>query len=95
MCSYVTDGTTAILIGCLPLVLPNKNPFSGNISHERLDFPEQIRSSQVGISADPHMESTVEIISLGCVYVARGRFGDRRCIQSRHSPLTLRLHIDE
>ena len=29
MFSYVTDGTVAILIGSLPLILPNKNPFSG------------------------------------------------------------------
>ncbi|CAF4234444.1 unnamed protein product, partial [Adineta steineri] len=25
--NYVTDGTTAILIGCIPLIFPNKNPF--------------------------------------------------------------------
>lgn len=29
MDSYVTDGTTAILIGCLPLILPQKNPLAG------------------------------------------------------------------
>ena len=29
--SYVTDGTVAILIGSLPLVLPDKNPFRGRI----------------------------------------------------------------
>jgi di/tricarboxylate transporter len=34
ICSYVTDGTAAILIGCLSLVLPNKNPFSGIIAYE-------------------------------------------------------------
>ncbi|CAF1207164.1 unnamed protein product [Adineta steineri] len=25
--NYVTDGTTAILIGCIPLIFPNRNPF--------------------------------------------------------------------
>lgn len=29
--SYVTDGTTAILIGCLCLILPDRNPFRGNL----------------------------------------------------------------
>jgi len=27
--SYVTDGTAALLIGSLPLILPDKNPFRG------------------------------------------------------------------
>ncbi|CAF3318443.1 unnamed protein product [Rotaria sp. Silwood2] len=30
MISYVTDGTTAILIGSLPLILPDQNPFQKN-----------------------------------------------------------------
>ncbi|CAF1273143.1 unnamed protein product [Rotaria sordida] len=30
---YVTDGTTGIIIGCLPLILPNKNPF-----HEEWEY---------------------------------------------------------
>ncbi|CAF1269337.1 unnamed protein product [Adineta ricciae] len=29
---YVTDRTTAMLIGCLPLILPDENPFSSKVS---------------------------------------------------------------
>ena len=44
--SYVTDGTTAIFVGCLPLILPDKNPFNSKISFVQLLFSNLIDLDQ-------------------------------------------------
>ena len=80
--SYVTDGTVAILIGSLPLVLPDRNPFTGSIDTcQERRFPPHVYSSQLEIQAHPSVGSFVENLSLGRLHVARCRFGHCRCLQ--------------
>ncbi|CAF2920770.1 unnamed protein product [Rotaria sp. Silwood2] len=47
---YVTDGTTAILIGSLPMILPDQNPFQENWKyHPILEWKELSKSFPWGV----------------------------------------------
>ncbi|CAF4016015.1 unnamed protein product, partial [Rotaria sp. Silwood1] len=48
--NYVTDGTTAILIGSLPLILPDQNPFQENWKYNPiLEWSELSKSFPWGV----------------------------------------------
>ena len=74
--SYVTDGTVAILIGSLPLVLPDRNPFTGKIrSFLERHSPSHVYFSQLEVQAYRSVGSFVDRFPLGCLHVARCRHG--------------------